>query len=165
MPEALSIIFDKHDGPRAGLSLWTNIKLPGTPYLKVGPLVMDSLLFILLQIPRRVTRSNFQQSCFPSDTRSSKKIHDFNKRKVGLRTFSLTRLSINLTLRPEEWLPVVFAKPEAMSLSSAMNVKVKVASISVQDAERVTVRRVPANSALELALSGLGLNVDIAIME
>ena len=164
LPEALSIIHIKHDASRAGLSPWTNIKLPGMAYLQAGPSVTDSLLFIWLQISRRITRSNFLQSCSPSERRSSKKIHDPISRNVGLHTVSLTRLSTNLILVQKEWLPVMFAKPAAMSLSSAMSVKVKAASISVQHADHVTVRRVPAHSALELALFGRGLHVDIAIM-
>ena len=162
LPEALGIIHDKHDASRAGLSPWTNIKLPGMAYLQAGPSVTDSLLFIWLQISRRITRSNFLQSCSPSERRSSKKIQDLKKCRPPHSL--LIRLSNNLILVQKEWPPVVFAKPAAMSLSSAMSVKVKAASISVQHADHVTVRRVPAHSALELALFGLGLHVDIAIM-
>ena len=51
-----------------------------------------------------------------------------------------------------------------MLLSNAKNVEAKAASISVHHADHVTVRRVTADSALELALLLLLLNVDIAIM-
>ena len=73
LPEALSIIYDKHDGPKAGLSLGTNIKLPKLAYLKVGLSMMDSLLFFLLQILRGMTRIHFRQCCLPLDKRASKR--------------------------------------------------------------------------------------------
>ena len=83
--EAPRFIYDKYDGPRAGLSLRTNIELPKMTYPKVGLSVMDSLLFFLFQISI-LDRSNFRQSCLPSNKRSLRKLPDFNKRRVGLHT-------------------------------------------------------------------------------